>query len=45
MANRVKYLVQVVPHLEERNGADKAQAIVRSRPRTRPAVPEGGTRT
>ena len=45
MAKRVRHLVQVVPHLEERYGADKAQAIVRRRPRTRPAAPEGGTRT
>ena len=30
---------------QERYGADKAQAIVRRRPRTRPAAPEGGTRT
>ncbi len=28
MAKRVKYLVQIVPHLEERFGGDKAQAIM-----------------
>ena len=28
MAKRVKYLVQVVPHLEERFGSSKAQAIM-----------------
>ena len=28
MAKRVKYLVQIVPHLEERFGGDKTQAIM-----------------